>query len=68
MELHLEADQSDLLLELLNSNWRDLRYEIANTDNLGYKHMLREREALLHSILAAVGHALAEPAPADARP
>lgn len=54
MDLHLDTTQTDLLLELLESGWRDLRFEIAHTDNHEYKHMLREREAVLHSILGLV--------------
>lgn len=51
MELHLDHTQTVLLRELLDSDWRDLRYEIADTDNSSFKRNLRQREQTLRSIL-----------------
>lgn len=51
MELRLDNDQTVLLREVLESTWRDLRYEIADTDNPGYKRQLKERERTLRSML-----------------
>lgn len=51
MELHLDHTQTELLRELLDSDWRDLRYEIADTDNSVFKRNLKQREQTLRSIL-----------------
>jgi hypothetical protein len=51
MELHLDHTQTVLLRELLDSDWRDLRYEIADTDNSSFKRNLKQREQTLRSIL-----------------
>jgi hypothetical protein len=55
MELHLDTTQVDLLREILDSAFRNLRFEIADTDNSVYKHNLKEREQSLKSILEKVG-------------
>jgi hypothetical protein len=51
MELHLDHTQTELLRELLDSAWRDLRYQIADTDNSSFKRNLKQREQTLRSIL-----------------
>ena len=51
LELKLEPPEVELLREILDESLRDLKYEIANTDNLTYKHRLKERQALLRSVL-----------------
>jgi len=51
MELRLDAMQTDTLREILDNAWRDLRYEIADTDNSVFKAGLRDRERILQSIL-----------------
>jgi len=51
MELILEPPEVELLKAVLDESLRDLKYEIANTDNLTYKHRLKERQALLLSVL-----------------
>jgi len=55
MNIELDNDQSELLREVLDSVFRDLRYEIADTDNYDYKQGLKDREATLVSILSMVG-------------
>ena len=52
MELKLEEPEVDVLRETLDATLRDLKYEIADTDNPTYKRQLRKRETLLLSILA----------------
>ena len=52
MELHLDPIQTATLRELLDSAWRDLRFEIADTDNAAFKAGLRERERIIQSIAA----------------
>lgn len=55
MELHLDTSQTALLREVLDSTYRDLRYEIANTNNSEFKAHLRQREHALHTLLERVG-------------
>ena len=55
MNIELDDDQSELLREVLDSAFRDLRYEIADTDNTTYKEGLRAREVVLSSILTKLG-------------
>jgi hypothetical protein len=55
MNIELDDSQTELLREVLDSAFRDLRYEVADTDNTTYKENLRAREVLLGSILSKVG-------------
>lgn len=55
IHLHLDDEQAELLQEVLDRAFRDLRYEIVGTDRSEYKRQLREREAVLRSILDLAG-------------
>ncbi len=55
MNLQLEPAQVDLLREVLDSTFRDLRYEVADTDNSKFKAELRDRERALRELLDLVG-------------
>lgn len=55
MNLHIEPDQVELLREVLDSAFRDLRYEVADTDNSMFKAKLRDRERALRELLDLVG-------------
>jgi hypothetical protein len=55
MNLQLEPAQVDLLREVLDSTFRDLRYEIADTDNSTFRAELRVRERALAELLDLVG-------------
>ena len=55
LELKLEEPELEMLREILDGSLRDLKYEIADTDNPAYKRQLREREAPLLSILDKLG-------------
>ncbi|HEX9258826.1 MAG TPA: hypothetical protein VF855_04765 [Acidimicrobiales bacterium] len=55
MTMDLTEEQAVLLRELLDYDLRELRMEIADTDNHAYKKNLRERELVLRSILDLVG-------------
>ena len=61
MELHLDTSQTALLREVLDSTYRDLRYEIANTNNSEFKALLRQREQALHTLLERVGGPMPNP-------
>jgi hypothetical protein len=55
MNLQLDAAQAELVREVLDSAFRDLRYEVADTDNSRYKRQLRDREQALRELLDLVG-------------
>lgn len=55
MHLDLDDDQAALLRQLLDEAYRDLRYEIADTNNSKFKEHLRQRKAQLSGILDMVG-------------
>jgi hypothetical protein len=55
MQLTLDDGQQALLRELLDYAYRDLRYEIADTNNSRFKEELREREAEVGALLDLVG-------------
>jgi len=55
LELKLEEPEVEILREILDGSLRDLKYEIADTDNLTFKRKLRDREALVRSILDKLG-------------
>lgn len=55
MDLQLQPEQAELLREILDSAYRDLRYEIAATDNSEFKAHLRARERTLGGLLDLFG-------------
>lgn len=55
MDITLDAGQVELLRDLLDSAYRDLRYEIADTDNSEFKASLRERATAVKALLDLVG-------------
>ncbi|HEU5081988.1 MAG TPA: hypothetical protein VFU14_01515 [Acidimicrobiales bacterium] len=55
MDLTLTEEQRTLLQTILDREYRDTRYEIADTDRSTFKEALRERNVLLRSILDLVG-------------
>jgi hypothetical protein len=55
MNLELTSEQGALLREILDGVYRDLRYEIADTDNSQYRATLHERERAISALLDLVG-------------
>jgi hypothetical protein len=55
MHLDLDDDQLELLREILDGAYRDLRYEIADTDNSEYRDRLRLRESRLAELIDMTG-------------
>ena len=55
MLLELDEGQVGLLREVLDITLRDLRYEIADTDNSRFRDELKEREQALRDLLAPLG-------------
>ena len=62
MELQLNDAQAELLREILDHEYREMRYEISNTDGSTFKMELQERRDLLSSILDMLGGTLPDPA------
>jgi hypothetical protein len=52
MQLHLEDHEAHLLREVLRSYLRELRGEIVDTDNVGYKRTLKHEREVLDGIAA----------------
>jgi len=52
MDLDLDETEATALLEVIDSAIADLSPEIADTDNPGYRSMLRQRRELLRTIQA----------------
>jgi hypothetical protein len=55
MDLTLSDDEASLLRELLDHTYRDIKYEIADTDTRAYKEQLRKREQQLLAMLTRFG-------------
>ncbi len=50
MELHLNDEQARLLRRLVDTEIHDLGFEIADTDNPGFRRELEAKRVLLHQI------------------
>ncbi len=50
--LHLTAAEAEKLAGILSSYLSDLRMEIADTDRMAFRDMLKERKALLQRLIA----------------
>lgn len=53
--LEIADDHAVVLREVLDLTLRDLRYELADTDNPEYKRRLRDRESVLRALLEPLG-------------
>jgi len=51
MELTLSSNERELLLEVLEEHHRELLREIAKTKHHDFKHVLKDKEKLLESII-----------------
>ncbi len=54
IQLNLTKEEEETLIYLLENCISDLRMEIAGTDNVSYKQMLKHRKAVLEKILATL--------------
>jgi len=52
--LHLTEDRAALLREVLESALSELRDEIAHTDTLEYRTLLRDRRRMLEDVLRSL--------------
>lgn len=64
IQLMLTEEERELLMDILENDKSDLRTEIAHTDQLGYRDMLKNREALMKSIQKKLEQAPSEKAAA----
>ncbi len=55
VDLHIDDDHVALLRDVLDAALRDVRFEIADTDNAHYKQQLRGRESQLRVLLEPLG-------------
>jgi hypothetical protein len=53
-QLELSSDERDLLRELLESAYRDLKAEIGRTEGFAFKGQLKAREATLVALMDKV--------------
>ena len=54
IELDLTREECEVLLETLESDLSDLRMEIADTDSLDFRDMLKGRKAVLAKVIEAL--------------
>ena len=57
LHIDLTVEERELLESMLDACLTDLRAEVSNTARHDYKQMLKQREALLRKIIAAVHEA-----------
>jgi hypothetical protein len=56
--LDLKPEEREVLLEVLEDELSELRMELADTDNAGYKDELKKRKEVLDRILKALQKAV----------
>jgi len=54
IELDLTREEREVLLETLENDLSDLRMEIADTDSLDFRDMLKSRKAVLSKVIEAL--------------
>ncbi|HTP09490.1 MAG TPA: hypothetical protein VMP08_14645 [Anaerolineae bacterium] len=57
LHFDITLEERDLLEEMLDTCLTDLRGEISDTARHGYKEMLKQREAILRKLIAAIHEA-----------
>jgi len=60
LQINLSRTEIMVLTQLLENCISDLRMEISNTDNIGYKQMLKERREVLTKLHTALINAQEE--------
>jgi hypothetical protein len=55
VDLHIDDDHVVVLREVLDAALRDLRFEIADTDNARFRQQLLGRETVLRALLEPLG-------------
>jgi hypothetical protein len=54
LQLDLNDEERRILLEILESDHSDLRMEIADTDSMDFREMLKRRKAVLAKAIGAL--------------
>jgi len=54
MQIELDAKEREILKEVLESYLSDLRMEIADTDRMAFRDMLKERKEVLLKVIGAL--------------
>ncbi len=57
VQLDLSEEERQILLEVLETALSDLRMEIADTDRMEFREMLKERKAVLSKAIEALQEA-----------
>ena len=55
MNLLLDEPAAAMVRDVLDAAYRDLKFEIADTDNSTFKAELRERESTMRAVLDSLG-------------
>lgn len=55
VELTISPKEQEILIEVLRSYLSDLRMEIADTDRMEFREMLKERKAILIKVIEELG-------------
>lgn len=55
VELDLTEEERQILLDVLQSYLSDLRMEIADTDRMDFRDMLKDRKAVVQKALDSLG-------------
>ncbi len=61
LQLDLNPAEREILVSILEVCLSDLRMEIADTDSMDYRDVLKERKGVLIKTLAALGYAPGAP-------
>ena len=57
LQIDLTHDEATILRQVLESYLSDLRMEIANTDDMGFREMLKHRKSVIAKVLERVAGA-----------
>jgi hypothetical protein len=51
IHLELTQEEKEMLIDILENNLSDLRMEIADTDKMDFREMLKKQKAVLKKVL-----------------
>lgn len=54
IQLDFTREEGEILLEILETELSDLRMEIANTDSLDFREMLKQRKEVVKKVITAL--------------
>jgi len=56
IHLDFSSEEVKILAQVLETDYSDLRMEIADTDSADFRELLKQRKAVLEKALDALGH------------